>query len=504
VLAVLFALKARTSGYNYSAEKDPFASADVSAMIATVIELFTNVESVTVKQEILRAIPAMMKVQVMRQRDAYRRSRSVTLPQWAGTQRTIEALPVLRQAVGNDLMLRSGVIDIAQQLMLVTRDHSANYNVAGPLIVEGLTSPEAKSNEGLNIREATLALWRSMLIVAPPIEMVDPLFPYAIALLGPDTVITAKEVPQAIHICIDFMVLGSVEYVRAHGEEFVSATVAIMQSSDEPDIYRRLVVARAINVLLPVVRAEAAKLLWPLYLASFFKPDGTASSFWEQPSFRNELCSHWIRLAYLQPEHLCPVIQQLAQSVPPALASEEKFTFQGIIKEMCTMLSRCMHCGVRLMATLVVSGLLLKVPSEPALQPLVGNLLSLCVELLSKALEPAQLKRTLWQEASYYPKDERERQLLLCGVAEVADSIPGQVMNRLKEFANAVGQPAFEGLVAAQKPTIAEKLGQLFNQYNAAQSPTQSPLPSPGLLTNLPASPLPAPAISQGPSGFTL
>ena len=60
-----------------------------------------------------------------------------------GTQRTIEALPVLRQAVGNDLMLRSGVIDIAQQLMLVTRDHSANYNVAGPLIVEGLTSPEA-------------------------------------------------------------------------------------------------------------------------------------------------------------------------------------------------------------------------------------------------------------------------------------------------------------------------------------------------------------------------
>ena len=35
-----------------------------------------------------------------------------------------------------------------------------------------------------------------MLIVAPPIEMVDPLFPYAIALLGPDTVITAKEVPQ--------------------------------------------------------------------------------------------------------------------------------------------------------------------------------------------------------------------------------------------------------------------------------------------------------------------
>ena len=79
------------------------------------------------------------------------------------------------------------------------------------------------------------------------------------------------------------------------------------------------------------------------------------------------------------------VIQQLAQSVPPALASEEKFTFQGIIKEMCTMLSRCMHCGVRLMATLVVSGLLLKVPSEPALQPLVGNLLSLCVELLSKA-----------------------------------------------------------------------------------------------------------------------
>ena len=80
MLAVLFALKARTSGYNYSAEKvtilcldsqssrahvlsqDPFASADVSAMIATVIELFTNVESVTVKQEILRAIPAMMKV----------------------------------------------------------------------------------------------------------------------------------------------------------------------------------------------------------------------------------------------------------------------------------------------------------------------------------------------------------------------------------------------------------------------------------------------------------
>ena len=64
---------------------------------------------------------------------------------------------------------------------------------------------------------------------------------------------------QAIHICIDFMVLGSVEYVRAHGEEFVSATVAIMQSSDEPDIYRRLVVARAINVLLPVVRAEVPR-----------------------------------------------------------------------------------------------------------------------------------------------------------------------------------------------------------------------------------------------------
>ena len=49
-----------------------------------------------------------------------------------------------------------------------------NLQVAGPLIVEGLCSAEAKSSEGLNLRESTLGMWRSMMIVGPPIDSVVP------------------------------------------------------------------------------------------------------------------------------------------------------------------------------------------------------------------------------------------------------------------------------------------------------------------------------------------
>jgi len=439
-------------------------------------------------------------VQVMRLRNGHRHK--VAVSPWPGIRATIEALPVLRRGVDRDLMLRSGVLDIAQHLMLVTGDHVQNFNVAAPLIVEGLTSPEAKGAEGFHIREATLSMWRSLMMTGPPIDMVRPLYEYAIALLGPDTIISAKEMPTAINICTDYAVLGGVEHVRTHGEVFVARLADIMNGAEDPDIYRRLSIVRALNVLLPTVPAEAPKLLWPIYLAAFFKPDRTASAYWEQLSYRHDLCQHWTRLAYLQPEHLYAVLQQLGHSVPAGLASNPKYSFQGIVDEMITVISRCMQCGVRLMAVLVLSTLLLKAPTETALQPLAGALLSASVDLLHKALEPNQLSRTLWREASFYARDEMERKLQLCGVEAAAEGIPLQVVMKLKEFANIVGHPAFHGLVGEQKPQIAVKLSELSDKLNQMHSPTltgQSGLPQ-----GLPVSPLPAPAISPATSTFTL
>ena len=52
------------------------------------------------------------------------------------------------------------------------------------------------------------------------------------------------------------MLVGGEAYVRQHGEKFVLALTNMMNSNEDPDIYRRLALMRAMNVLLPTVHAE--------------------------------------------------------------------------------------------------------------------------------------------------------------------------------------------------------------------------------------------------------
>jgi len=501
---------ARSSGYKYDQEEDPFATADVDTMIATVLELFQDVESISVKQDILRAIPAMMKVHVMRMRDAYRRKLPVS--PFPGVARTVEALPVLRQGVGKDMMLRAGVVDIAQQLMLVTGDPNINIQVAGPLIVETMRSLEASGDDGVTIRESTLSMWRSLMITGPPILVIAPLFQYALELIGPNTIFSKKELPQGIHIVTDFMTLGGADFVRQSGEAYVAALVRIMHNTADPDIYTRLAIMRACNILLPSVPAEAGSLLVGIYLAGIFKADGTGlSPFWALPSFKNEMSHHWCRLAYLQPQQILPIIHHISAQSPANCL--EQTSFPKLLEDMITVMGRGMHCGLRLMACEALSQFLLQAPNEVALQPLVGHMLTVCVELMHKALEPAQLKRTLWLDPAFYPRDERERTLMLCGVDQEAEGIPLRVMTRLKELANIVGHEPFGGLVASLKPEIGTKLKDLGNHFAGQQSPLSSPIPGathgwgPQMGGSTPpVSPLPGPALGlhSAPPGFTL
>jgi len=156
------------------------------------------------------------------------------------------------------------------------------------------------------------------------------------------------------------------------------------------------------------------------------------------------------------------------------------------------------------MACDVLSGLLLKAVNQVQLQPYVAQILSTCVSLLSKALEPAQLKRTLWLDTCFYPRDEKERVLVLCGVDRMAEAVPGNVMARLKEFANIVGHEPFGGLVGSLKPEIGTKLTALGSQFSSQQSPMNSPIPGGShnwgpqahIGSTPPISPLPAPALA--------
>merc|ERR1712216_189179 len=120
--------------------------------------------------------------------------------------------------------------------------------------------------------------------------------------------------------------------------------------------------------------------------------------------------------------------------------------------------------------------------------------------------------RTLWLDPSFWPRDEAERQLLLCGVDRAMESIPGQVIARIQEFAQAVGPVAFQGLMASFKPGVVEKLNALGSHFSPPPSPVQ---PNAGSLaaaaSSPPPSPLPQPAMampaaSAGPvaGGFAL
>jgi len=296
------------------------------------------------------------------------------------------------------------------------------------------------------------------------------------------------------------MLLGQRDFVIANGEAYVSALLQIMQREESPDIYQRLSLARAINVLLVTVPSEAASLLMPLYLAALFKQDSTgaavSSPYWDQMSFRNELCYHWIRLGYINSEHFMQVMNHLGQQAPPALA--EQISTAKLLTQFLTIVGRCQNCGIRLQAIVVLSNLLLRAPSEPVLQSCIGQLFAACVHLLSQAVEPSQLKRTLWLESSFFPKDEAERKGLLCSVDDQANAIPGQVMQRIQEFAQAIGEQAMQGVLAAGNNAKTgeqlKKLGAIFASGGAAAGFGASPV-----------SPLPTPTVPPPTAGsFTL
>merc|ERR1712216_521255 len=138
------------------------------------------------------------------------------------------------------MMLQPAVLDIAQQLMLVTQDHQGNFNVAGPMIVAQITSPAVMSIEGIGVRESTQLLWRSMLQMRPPIELVASLYQYATHLLGLGGAeyMTPREFPQIINLCTDYMAIGRREFVMANGEAYIAALSTVMQNTTDADIYQ--------------------------------------------------------------------------------------------------------------------------------------------------------------------------------------------------------------------------------------------------------------------------
>ena len=439
------------------AAHDPLDQLDMDALIQYVLEVFVSVECVMLRKDILLGIPAMMKVHVDRTKKAHKQGHAASV--WRGLPRVLEAIPVLKQLVGADMMLRPTVVDIAEQVMLLSCDHDMNATIAVPFIVEAFTTAQGRGQNSHALRQSTLSLWRAMTSVAPPVQHFANVFRIGMELLIPEsTCLTSIEMPCILEIVLDMFVLGGAEVARQHGAQLILALVAVAHNDQEATIAHRWAVGRAIVLISSLLPAqEGAQLLCPLYEALLVRPDGTVCSFWENGSFKHKLMEGLTRLAYQDFDVLLPLIAHLG-SLPGAPATNHE-----LLQTFFHTMPRTFTVTIRLMAAVVCSGLMLRMPSEVQLQPFVKEIVTASVELITaEAITPIALKRGLQHATNGSACAEREQKLLL-GNLEAHARVCGCCWTR--------GIEAMVARLATLKPSVATDIRALAVAFTPPTSP---------------------------------
>eukprot|EP00656_Telonema_subtile_P049683 TRINITY_DN6232_c0_g1_i4.p1 TRINITY_DN6232_c0_g1~~TRINITY_DN6232_c0_g1_i4.p1 ORF type:complete len:1068 (-),score=214.69 TRINITY_DN6232_c0_g1_i4:135-3338(-) len=463
---------------------------DPTPLVRTLLELFSSVDSDVLRGDLLKAVCGMMRVYRARSRTRKRKEMPGWDTPWPAGDIALQSIGPLMQAVGDSAPLKAIVIDVMAELILCRIGGEVSIPLAVQLIDPCITLVDT-NGDGLLLREAAQRLWRDLLTQHPPLEHVMCLFPRAVTLLEHDhgVQLGEREVPILIQILTDYFVIGDTQFCVRHAPEALQSVLSYV-SSEEHSSQLRVALVRHINVLAAVLGGteEFVNIMGPLYVMVFFNSSGGVAALWDSASSRYEVAYSLARVSMKYPHNLIKLFQWILVQC----GAGDVHSFKKVVFHWLEAISKVSAPGVRLIVVCGISALFTL--EEPVMGEMFAEMVGVVTKLLNTALKPMELQRRGWQEVHSEPRAERERKLLLCGVDEIADQVPGLVMTRLRQCADRVGHGLFQQLVAKLPAELQQQLHGLSAQFTPPQSPQLSAqVSTPKLITSptMPPSPLP-------------